>query len=39
LNAMIGGGKSAWSDEQLHTMERLRDGAMARHGWTRLSIC
>jgi carboxypeptidase Q len=29
LNAMIGGGKSAWSDEQLHTMERLRDGAMA----------
>jgi len=28
LNAMTGGGKSAWSDEQLHTMERLRDGAM-----------
>ena len=29
LNAMIGGGKSAWSDEQLRTMERLRDRAMA----------
>jgi hypothetical protein len=28
LNAMIGGGKSAWSDQQLRTMERLRDGAM-----------
>lgn len=28
LNGMIGGGKSAWSDEQLHTMERLRDKAM-----------
>ena len=28
LNAMIGGGKSAWSDEQLKTMERLRDAAM-----------
>ena len=28
LNAMIAGGKSAWSDEQLRTMERLRDRAM-----------
>ena len=28
LNAMIGGSKSAWSDEQLHAMERLRDKAM-----------
>jgi len=28
LNAMIGGGKSAWSDEQLHTMEKLRDKAI-----------
>ena len=28
LNAMMGGGKSAWSDEQLRTMERLRDRAM-----------
>jgi hypothetical protein len=28
LNAMIGGGKSAWSDEQLKTMEQLRDAAM-----------
>ena len=25
---MMAGGKSAWSDEQLHTMERLRDAAM-----------
>ena len=29
LNEMMSGGKSAWSDEQLHTMERLRDRAMA----------
>ncbi len=28
LNAMIGGGKSAWSDEQLKTMGQLRDAAM-----------
>jgi hypothetical protein len=28
LNAMMNGGKSAWNDEQLHTMERLRDAAM-----------
>jgi len=28
LNGMIDGGKSAWSDEQLRTMERLRDKAM-----------
>lgn len=28
LNAMIGGVKSAWSDEQLKTMEQLRDRAM-----------
>lgn len=28
LNTMISGGKSAWSDEQIHTMERLRDAAM-----------
>src|SRR5215469_2799263 len=28
LNAMITGGKSAWSDEQLRTMARLRDAAM-----------
>lgn len=28
LNVMIGGGKSAWSDEQLQTMARLRDRAM-----------
>ncbi|HEY2472858.1 MAG TPA: M20/M25/M40 family metallo-hydrolase [Terracidiphilus sp.] len=28
LNAMIAGGKSAWSDEQLHTMDKLRDAAM-----------
>lgn len=28
LNAMIGGGKSAWSDEQLRTMESIRDKAM-----------
>src|ERR1700687_5322556 len=28
LNQMIAGGKSAWSEEQLHTMERLRDAAM-----------
>ena len=28
LNSMMDGGKSAWSDEQVHTMERLRDRAM-----------
>ncbi|MGA9671893.1 MAG: hypothetical protein WBQ94_21955, partial [Terracidiphilus sp.] len=28
LNAMIAGGKSAWTPEQLATMERLRDAAM-----------
>lgn len=28
LNAMINGGKSAWSDEQLQTMDKLRDAAM-----------
>jgi len=28
LNAMMTGGKSAWSDEQLKTMEQLRDEAM-----------
>ncbi len=28
LNQMMAGGKSAWSDEQLRTMERLRDAAM-----------
>ena len=28
LNSMITGGKSAWSDEQLRTMEKLRDAAM-----------
>jgi hypothetical protein len=28
LNAMISGGKSAWTPEQLATMERLRDAAM-----------
>ena len=28
LNAMITGGKSAWSDEQLHSMDKLRDAAM-----------
>ncbi|HXR40538.1 MAG TPA: M20/M25/M40 family metallo-hydrolase [Terracidiphilus sp.] len=28
LNAMIGGGKSAWTPEQLAAMERLRDAAM-----------
>jgi carboxypeptidase Q len=28
LNQMIAGGKSAWSEEQLRTMERLRDAAM-----------
>jgi len=28
LNQMMAGGKSAWSEEQLHTMERLRDAAM-----------
>ena len=28
LNGMADGGKSAWSDEQLRTMQRLRDTAM-----------
>jgi hypothetical protein len=28
LHAMMDGGKSAWNDEQLQTMERLRDRAM-----------
>ena len=28
LNAMMSGGNSAWSDDQLRTMERLRDRAM-----------
>jgi carboxypeptidase Q len=28
LNAMITGGKSAWSDEQLHTMDKLRNAAL-----------
>jgi len=28
LNAMLAGGKSAWTDEQLATMERLRAAAM-----------
>jgi hypothetical protein len=28
LNAMIGGGKSAWTPEQIAVMERLRDAAM-----------
>jgi len=28
LNAMMAGGKSAWSPEQLATMQRLRDAAM-----------
>jgi carboxypeptidase Q len=28
LNAMIGGGKSAWTPEQLAVMERLRDAAL-----------
>ena len=28
LNQMMAGGKSAWSDEQLRTMGRLRDAAM-----------
>jgi len=28
LNAMISGGKSAWTPEQLATMEKLRDAAM-----------
>jgi hypothetical protein len=28
LNAMIGGGKGAWTPEQIATMERLRDAAM-----------
>jgi carboxypeptidase Q len=28
LNRMISGGKSAWTDDQLKTMERLRDAAM-----------
>ena len=28
LNQMMAGGKSAWTDEQLRTMGRLRDAAM-----------
>lgn len=28
LNAMMTGGKSAWSDEEIRNMERLRDAAM-----------
>ncbi len=28
LNQMLAGGKSAWSEDQLRTMERLRDAAM-----------
>ncbi len=28
LNAMMAGGKSAWTPEQLATMERLRDAAL-----------
>src|SRR5579863_2367118 len=28
INQMLAGGKSAWTDEQIHTMERLRDAAM-----------
>ena len=28
LNAMMGGGKSAWTPEQVATMGRLRDAAM-----------
>jgi hypothetical protein len=28
LNAMMAGGKSAWTPDQTHTMERLRDAAM-----------
>jgi hypothetical protein len=28
LNAMMAGGKSAWTPEELRTMERLRDAAM-----------
>src|ERR1700760_3340736 len=28
LNTMMGGGKSAWTPEQVATMERLRDAAM-----------
>ncbi len=28
LNQMMAGGKSAWTDEQIATMERLRDAAM-----------
>ncbi len=28
LNQMLAGGKSAWTEEQLRTMERLRDAAM-----------
>src|SRR5579863_2570365 len=28
INQMLGGGKSAWTDEQIHTMESLRDAAM-----------
>jgi hypothetical protein len=28
INQMMAGGKSAWTEEQIHTMERLRDRAM-----------
>ena len=28
INAMLSGGKSAWTREQIQTMERLRDAAM-----------
>src|SRR5579863_3772801 len=28
INQMLAGGKSAWTDDQIHTMERLRDAAM-----------
>src|SRR5690242_9215778 len=28
INQMLGGGKSAWTADQIHTMERLRDAAM-----------
>jgi carboxypeptidase Q len=31
LNSMMAGGKSAWTPEQIATMERLRDAAMKDH--------
>lgn len=31
LNAMMAGGKSAWTPQQIATMERLRDAAMKDH--------